>query len=96
MWRIYYDDGSMFTSEDGAWEQAPTDGVLFVTQKIGDRIVTLTGGDHYLMIDGEVIRPDDIGLMLRKWGVKFGRWTSNKQHEAVGRRVAADNKKWQR
>lgn len=94
-WRIYYDDGSIFTSEDGAWNDAPLDGVLFVLQKIGDKITTQSGADFYYLIDDMAVATGDIGPLLRSLKyIKFGRWTSIKRYEAVGKRVAADGKSW--
>lgn len=96
-WAIYYDDGSIFDSDDGAWLDAPADGVLFVIEKHGDRIITHSGSDYYALIDGDTVSATfDIGPLLRKWGVKFGRWTSHKRFEEVGRRVAEDARRWQR
>jgi len=96
MWRIYYDDGRIFTSDDGPFDAAPTDGVLFILQKRGDRIETISGADYYAMIDGEIVSTGDLGPLLRKMATwcKFGRWTSIKRYEEIGRRVAADAKSW--
>lgn len=94
-WAIYYDDGRVFSSEDGAWDDAPTDGVLFVLQKVDDRIVTQSGADYYYLIDDTVAATGDLGPYLRSLGtVKFGRWTSHKRYEEVARRVAEDAKTW--
>jgi hypothetical protein len=96
-WRIYYDSGQVFTSEDGAFEDAPADGVLFVLQKHGDKVLTLSGADYYAMVDGSVCVSGELGPLLRKlapW-CKFGRWTSIKKYEEIGRRVAADAKSWE-
>lgn len=93
MWRIYYDDGRVVTSDDGPFEAAPVDGVLFILQKRGDVVHTLSGADYYAMIDGEIIAVEDISTLLRKVGwIKCGRWTSFKRFEDVGRRVAQDAK----
>ncbi len=32
MWRIYYDNGSVFSSDDGAPESAPLDGVVVIVE----------------------------------------------------------------
>ena len=96
-WAIFYDDGSMFSSEDGAWQDAPSDGVLFVLCKKGDVIETVSGSDHYVLLDDETIATTpDLGPLLRKWGVKFGRWTTHKNMEVVGKRVAQEAAKWPR
>jgi hypothetical protein len=95
MWRIYYDDGKIFTSNDGEWAEAPLDGVLFVLQKIGDRVVTQSGADYYYLIDGDVAGTGDLGPLLRQLKfIKFGRWTSIKKYEAVSKQVAHDAATW--
>jgi hypothetical protein len=98
MWRIYYDDGRTFGSDDGAWSDAPTDGVLFVIEKRGDRVLTHSGADWYFCLDddGTIVSTGDPGPMLRKLGGKAGRWTSHKTYEEIGRRVANDAKALQR
>lgn len=94
-WAIYYDDGSIFTSEDGTWNDAPLDGVLFVLQKVGDRAIPQSGADFYYLIDDTVAATGDLGPFLRSLKIiKFGRWTSIKKYEAVSRRVAEDAKSW--
>lgn len=94
-WAIYYDDGRIITSDDCAWNDAPCDGVLFILTKRGDRIETQSGGDFYYVEDDCVVSTSDIGPLLRKLGIiKFGRWTSIKKYEAVGRRVVEDAKSW--
>lgn len=93
-WRLYYDDGTTFGSEDGSWSDAPSDGVQYITVRDGDRAEILSGGDYYFQFDdGTVARIDDLGPLLRKFGVKCGRWTGNKTFEAIGRRVAEDLKR---
>lgn len=98
-WAIYYDDGKIFTSHDGAWTDAPVDGVLFALELRGDRVITHAGNDHYLMLgeDGTIAPTHDLGPWLRSLGiVKFGRYTSHRTYERVAARVAEDAKKWQR
>jgi hypothetical protein len=97
VWRIYYDDRRIFSSDDGDWNDAPTDGVLFVIQKLGDKVATMSGSDHYVMLDGtDIIATQDIGPLLRKLGfIKFGRWTTIKTYEEISRQVAEDARSWQ-
>lgn len=91
MWSIYYDDETTFASSDGDFNNAPTDGVLFILQKHGDRVETLSGADYYAMIDGEIIAVGDPGPLLRTIGwLKHGRWTSRSRFERIGRLVALD------
>lgn len=89
-WRLYYDDGSTYGSEDGPWELAPADGVLFAVEWVDDQKRIYSGHDFYLN-DGGLGYTDDLGPLLRKLGVvKFGRWTSHKTLEAVRKVMEAD------
>jgi len=96
-WMIFYDDETTFSNEDGLWIDAPTDGVLYVISKRhnSDIVEVSAGNDHYILLDGETVAAtQDLGPLLRKWGVKFGRWTSHKMQEKIGNRVAAEAAKW--
>jgi len=44
-WRIYYADGSTFSSADGTWEDAPTRGVQVVVWYHDDGLRTITAGE---------------------------------------------------
>ncbi len=46
-WRIYYIDGSIFTSEDGKPEAAPCEGVEAVAEKRDGRALLHVGGEFY-------------------------------------------------
>lgn len=77
-WAIYYRDGRRFTSDDGAWSEAPSEGVLVVVEKVGDRVTIHQGHDHYqLELDGSIVARDArtllaaIGLVEMS-AVKFG------------------------
>lgn len=88
IWKIYYDDGSTFDSNDGEWDEAPLDGVIFVVEKVGDRTVFHSGNDYYVMMADTVMTTGDLGPILRKLGfVKFGRWTSHRTFERISQRV---------
>lgn len=97
-WAIYYDDGRTYTSEEGSWDEAPTDGVLVVAIKDGDRVDLLSGSDHYIMVDGEtIVTTDDLGATLRRLRfIKFGRWSTNSRMQEALRRAAEDTRTWQR
>ena len=96
-WKIYYDDRSTFSDEDGEFDEAPLDGVLFIIQKRGDIVETLSGGDFYYMVDGEIVSTGDINPLLRSLKfIKFGRWTSHKKMAQVEELVRKDAKQWQR
>ena len=91
-WRIYYDNGSTFGSDDGPWAEAPLDGVACIVRVDGEGTEFICGGDHYLRFDDDgTIAAIDIEPFLRSLGVvKFGRMTSNKRHEAIMRRARED------
>jgi hypothetical protein len=98
VWRIFYDDGSTYSSDDGAWNNAPADGVLVVIEKVEpDRVLFHSGADYYVEIDGQIVATGDIGPILRKLGAfKFGRWTSHRRYEETSARARAEAKSWQR
>ena len=61
-WRIYYDDGSVFTREDGAPCDAPDGGVQYVWQANGDHCFNET---YYLWheLKGQWLDVDLVGLL---------------------------------
>lgn len=90
---IYYDDETIFSSEDGAFEDAPSDGVLFIAQRLeGSDIVEMhSGNDFYIWLEGQVVDTGDLGPYLRSLGtVKFGRHTTHKRFEQVSEQVRHD------
>jgi hypothetical protein len=93
-WKIYYDDDSTFSSEDGSWEAAPSDGVLCVvvkSDKVGRHV--FSGSEYYFRIPGtdSFAHADDLGPFLRKLGlVKFGRWAPDKCMEEALKKVRRD------
>lgn len=100
-WAIYYDNNSIFNSEDGKWEEAPIEGVLVVVEKTNDRVVTHTGGDFYYLIeeDNTIVSTDDSATLLRGIGlpgrnnygcIKFGRYTSNSKMNKILKDVHND------
>lgn len=95
-WAIYYDDFTIFCSDDGPWELAPLDGVLAVGWRSGERSGVENGGEHYVRFpdDGtiEIVDLDPFlrGPFLAPGVVKFGRATSKKRFEAILRRARED------
>jgi len=89
--RIYYDDGSVYDAEDGPFSNAPTDGVICIVRKEGDRAEFLSGADYYVHFadDGSIIGTGDIGPLLRKFcpQVKFGRYTSHANQARIMNRA---------
>jgi hypothetical protein len=70
-WRIYYADGSTFTSDDGTWAEAPPFGVQAVVYyHIPEGYKTVdTGGDEGVVrwLDGSEVHPDYQGIKLGLW-----------------------------
>lgn len=92
LWRLYYDDGSTFSDEDGPWEEAPPDGVLFAVQWQDGKKEVLSGSDFYFFHDGSFGQTNDLGPLLRKLGIiKFGRWTTHAKLERAAAMVRADD-----
>ena len=59
LWRIYYSDGSTFSNLDGAWADAPADGVVCVNVIDPARgKITRNGQDFYYSQNGS---PDEVG-----------------------------------
>ena len=46
-WRIYYDDGTPFSSDEGALEAAPINGVQAIAERRAGRSYLHVGGDVY-------------------------------------------------
>ena len=84
--KIYYDDGSTFDNLDGTFDHAPTDGVIVIANRVGPVVEFLTGADYYVRFgdDGTIVATGDINPLLRKLGyVKFGRYTSHRNHNRI-------------
>lgn len=86
-WRIYYRGDRTFSSEDGSWDDAPSEGVLVVVEQIGERVTIHTGHDHYqLEHDGTIVMRDartilaHVGVMPMS-SIKFGLYVSASQME---------------
>lgn len=82
IWCVYYDDGSTFSSDDGAPEDAPLDGVLGIGQVDDDgRKNRFWGQDFYFWTgDGWAAgNQADLERWLRGTfpRLKYGRWAPN-------------------
>jgi hypothetical protein len=64
-WRIFYRDRTTFDSDDGAWGDAPPEGVIAVSYRVGDRHVVLSGEENYQLDEetGEIVTHDDRTLI---------------------------------
>ena len=93
-WKIYYGDGSTFSSADGPPQAAPGYNVQCVAvrdEKVGRQV--LHGGDFYIYRDGVWYCCDQFGMFdqLIEMGVlKTGRALSRKEYEAVLTRATED------
>lgn len=96
-WRIYYDDGSTFSSTSGPPHAAPPCGVQAIVQ--ADPIVgryVIWGRDFYYFEDGHWQHADHFGLWdyLCRPGaekvVRFGRNMVTEHFRALLRRVTQD------
>lgn len=85
-WVIIYDDDSTFSSDDGAWEEAPHFGVqAIVYQNIETGWSLETGGHYYHRLpDGEIIPMGFDSLMdyaTNVWKkIKVGRQLSREEY----------------
>lgn len=93
-WKIYYGDGSTFSSDDGCWRDAPAGDVQLVAQTNADHGVEyVRGGDFYVMRNGCWFGLDQIGFfdhLLNMGLLKIGRMLTREEYDAVVQRAYAD------
>ena len=46
-WKVYYGDGSTFSSDDGEPREAPPHGVQVIVERVGERTMQHSLGDYY-------------------------------------------------
>ena len=65
MWKIWYSDGSTFSSEDGAWEDAPAwDAQVILFQHPEAGWAMRHNSDYFrLAEDGTIVGMDEIGML---------------------------------
>jgi hypothetical protein len=90
-WRIYYAGGGAFGSEQGSWDEAPLDGVLFVAVEYADgRVERHSGADFYALLDGNTVASTgEITSILRErapW-IKYGVWSTHADLERARERM---------
>lgn len=97
VWRVYYDDGTVWGSDDGPWENAPVDGVIFAVARTPGGVDVHSGCDYYVMFeDGSLASTGDLGPLLRRRpalstaAFKIGRWTSHARFESISARVRGE------
>lgn len=97
-WAIYFDDETVAYSDAVSWEDVPVDGVIFVVQRLGDRVAFHSGADYYVRFDddGSIAATGELGPLLRRRppirgdAIKFGRWSSIARYERICKRAAAE------
>jgi len=94
-WKIWYDDGSTFSNEDGNPEDAPIDGVQAILQwlPLGNYDI-IPPADYYWWLWDRWASGNTSGLdrYLRKRDqikliIIFGRWTSSNMFQQIQREV---------
>jgi len=81
-WKIWYDDGETYCSDDGPAEEAPIDGIQMILERKENNTLNHHYGHDYYMWTGENWVAGHIGS-LEKWirkvlpQVKYGRWTKD-------------------
>jgi hypothetical protein len=53
MWRIFYADGTQFSSKDGPWKDAPVYGVIVVSEQYGAGPKRVIHGHQYYWLDAD-------------------------------------------
>jgi hypothetical protein len=51
MWRIFYGDGTQYSSKDGPWKDAPSYGVIVVSQQLPGEAKRLVHGHQYYWLN---------------------------------------------
>ena len=92
-WTIYYDDETTFSSDDGSWLDAPSQGVQIIMDYMEKTPLSHMGCDYYLMRDDTIISFSEVHLHshlelgIAPQTIKFGRWTNNKNWHRIHDRV---------
>ena len=94
-WKIWYDDSTTFSSEDGNPEDAPMDGVQAILQWLPNgNYEIITTSDYYWWVEDRWVGSGLAGFerYLRKRDrlevvVIFGRWTSSLLFEKITKQV---------
>ena len=85
-WKIFYDDETTFSSNDGKPEQAPKDGVQVIVSLYDNNTFNITEGQDYYYWSGDSWAYGGLPT-LEKWvrkelpNLKFSRFTSNKVYQ---------------
>lgn len=96
MWRIYYDNGTTFSSDDGAWDDAPARGVQVVVYEHPDVGWAMRHGGDFFRLDGDggpvaMDRDGMLDFVADTLGiVKVGRMLSQADFDEVYQRAKVD------
>ncbi len=95
-WKIWYDDGTTFSSDDGSPEDAPVDGILAILEKRSDNTIMNHQNNEYYYWTGENWVSGELASMLG-WlrrdftDLKYGRWGN----DSIMKQVVAESVEWQ-
>lgn len=91
-WKLYYDNGSVLSSLETKWEDAPPDGIQVLVEFYDDGSKKLhIERDYYILDDGKAYGTNNINPWLRKYGiVKFGRWSSDDKFQELIKKAKVD------
>jgi len=101
-WKLWYDDGNVFSSHDGQWKDAPQDGVLemmvYYEKKDGmGRPTRLSlGGHDWYFSDGDQLfgcNTDSLKENKRRYPqciFKRGKWTTAEKMDRVHQKAMSD------
>ena len=89
-WKIWYDDNTMFSSEDGNAIDAPVDGIQAILQWLPfENYVVVPSSDYYWWLGDRWAGGDSSGLerYLRKRDpnpvIIYGRWAASKLFQRI-------------
>ena len=96
-WEVYYGDGSVFTSDDGTWADAPAFGLICVVYYVAPdadsstfafRQTNAVDVSVYEWWPEAVPTPEArVDLTRRADGLKMGLWVADEQHYEVMHRA---------
>lgn len=95
-WKIWYDDGTTYSSSSGTAEDAPVDGILAILEKRSDNTVMNHHGCEFYYWTGENWLSGSQASMER-WMrrelpvLKYGRWAD----DTIWKQVVAESILWQ-
>lgn len=95
-WRLYYPNHATYDSDDGAFVDAPNDGVQAIKKRDSKgRLCTFHGHDFYPWApDSSLYGTDDLGPILRTLGwIKFGATVDDSHFRDILARVSEDDLK---